>query len=133
MVHFLTMLLAAISIGGGAFTAGGNGQSATGGAVILSTSSAVPVVPVSIGLTGFVPIASGGGYAVTADGRFAFGGDALGVGAGFAQFGGAHSGGTVTAFYDHKLAPLTSLELRGYFPTGSREATAGFLGLKVTL
>ena len=125
--------LAGGSIAGGVYTSGGNGTAATGAGVMLSTSNAVPLVPVSVGLTGFAPLARGGGYAVTADGRFALGGDALGVGYGVGQFGGAHSSGVATAFFDHQVAPLTSIELRGYFPTGTHAATAGFLGLKFSL
>jgi hypothetical protein len=122
------------SIGAGVYTSGGNGSSATGGGVLLGTGASIPVLPVSVGLTGFVPIATGGGYAVTLDGTFAAGGgNALGVGYGFGQFGGAHSGGTLTAFLDHRVAPLTTIELRGYHTTAAGGGTAGVLALKFSL
>lgn len=121
------------SVGGGVFTQSGNGQSSSGGGVLLSTSSAVPLLPASVGLTGFVPIASGGGYAVTVDGRFALGKDAVGVGYGIGQFGAAHSGGTATLFFDHRIAPLTSIELRAYRTMGGQGATAGFAGVKFSI
>jgi hypothetical protein len=124
---------ASVSAGGGFFTAGGNGSSSTGGAVLLSTGAGVPVVPLEFDLSGFVPIASHGGYAVTAEGRFGAGGTAIGAGYGISQFAGGHSGGTATVFLDSKVAPLTSVELRGYIPTFSHGATAGFLGLRFTL
>lgn len=121
------------SVGGGIFTQSGNGQSSTGAGVIVSTSTAVPALPVSVGLTAFGALSRGGGYAATLDGRFAFGSDAIGVGYGVGQFGAGHSGGTATLFYDHKIAPLTSLELRGYKTTGAQGSTAGFAGLKFSL
>lgn len=121
------------SIGGGVYTSGGNGTSSTGAGVLLSSGVGVPLVPVSVGVTGFVPIAKGGGYAVTLDGTVAAGNNAFGVGYGFGQFGGAHSGGTATLFFDHKLAPLTTLELRGYQTTTSGGGTAGLLALKFSL
>jgi hypothetical protein len=124
---------AGISAGGGFLTAGGNGTSENGGALFLSTGSGVPIVPVELDLTGFAPLISHGGYAVTVEGRFGFKGNALGVGYGISQFGQAHSGGTATAFFDTKIAPLTSLELRGFFPTGTRMSTAGFVGLRFSL
>jgi hypothetical protein len=124
---------ASVSAGGGFFAAGGNGTSSTGGGIVLSTGAAVPVIPVSLDLTGFVPISSHGGYAVTAEGRFSIGGAAIGAGYGISQFAGDHSGGTATVFLDSKIAPITSLELRGYIPTFSKGATAGFLGLRFSL
>lgn len=126
--------LAQGSIGGGVYSSGGNGLSATGAGVLLGTGASIPVLPVSVGLTGFAPIAHGGGYAVTLDGAFAAGsGTALGVGYGFGQFGGAHSGGTLTAFIDHRIAPLTTIELRGYQTTAAGGGTAGILALKFSL
>ena len=125
--------LAQISLGAGGFASGGSGQSSNGGAVFLGTGASVPVIPVSVGLTGFVPLARNGGYAVTLDGRFAAAGNAFGIGYGLGQFAGSRSGGTFTAFIDHRIAPLTSLELRGYQTTGSGSATAGFLGVRFSL
>ncbi len=122
------------SIGGGFYTSGGSGVSATGGGVLLGTNASIPVLPASVGITGFAPIARGGGYAVTVDGAFAAGaGNALGVGYGVGQFGGAHSGGTLTAFVDHRIAPLTSIELRGYHTTSAGGGTAGIVALKFSL
>ncbi len=122
-----------VSAAGGLFTQSGNGQSSTGTAVLLSSGRSVPIVPVSIDATGFASLARGGGYALTLEGRFAAAGNAIGAGYGVAQFGGAHSGGTFTAFLDHTIAPLTSLELRGYRTTGASGATAAFLGLRFSL
>jgi hypothetical protein len=121
------------SVGGGIFTESGNGQSSTGGGILLSSSAAVPVLPVSVGLSGFGVLAKGGGYAVTLDGAFLVGKDAIGVGYGIGQFGAAHSGGTGTIFFDHKIAPLAAVELRGYRTTGAEGGTAGYLGVKFSL
>jgi len=122
------------SIGGGVYSSGGNGLTATGGGLLLGTGASIPVIPVSVGLTGFAPLAKGGGYAVTLDGTFAAGaGNAIGAGYGFGQFGSAHSGGTLTAFLDHRVAPLTTLELRGYHTTAVGGGTAGLLALKFSL
>ena len=128
-----TPALAGGSAGAGIFTQSGNGQSSTGAGLILSSSNGVPVIPVSVGLTGFVPLASGGGYAVTVDGKFSFGRNAIGAGYGIGQFGAAHSGGMATLFLDHKIAPLTTFELRGYRTMGGQGATAGFAGLTFSL
>ncbi len=125
--------LADISAGGGVFAGSGTGQSTSGAAVFLSTGKAVPVVPASIDLTGFAPLARGGGYALTLEGRFAALGNAVGAGYGVGQFGGSRSNGTFTVFVDHAVAPLTSLELRGYQTTGADSATAAFLGLRFSL
>ncbi|HUA09516.1 MAG TPA: hypothetical protein VMA98_09600 [Candidatus Acidoferrales bacterium] len=125
--------LAGGSIAGGIYSESGNGQTATGGGVLLSTTSTLPLLPATIGLSGFAPLARGGGYAVTVDGTFSFVNNAIGIGYGIGEFGGAHASGTATAFVLHKIAPLTSVELRGYFPMGSHAATAGFLGLRFTL
>jgi hypothetical protein len=125
--------LAAGSIGGGIYTQSGNGSSSTGGGAIISTSAPVPVVPIQVGVTGFVPLAQGGGYAVTVDGTFSFVNNAIGVGYGIGQFGAGHSGGTATGFLDHKIAPFTSIELRGYVTTGTKGSTAFFGGLKFSL
>lgn len=125
--------LAAGSIGGGIYSGGGNGQTATGAAILLGTSAGIPAVPVSVGVTGFAPLARNGGYALTLDGTFAVGSDAFGAGYGVGRFGGAASGGTLTAFYDHRVAPLTTFELRGYKTTAAGGGTAGFIGLKFSL
>lgn len=127
--------LADISGGGGLFAGGGNSEasSTSGAAVFLSTGKAVPVLPASIDLTGFAPLVRGGGYAVTLEGRFAAAGNAIGAGYGIGQFGGAPAGGTFTVFFDHAIAPLTSLELRGYQTTGARSTTAAFLGARFSL
>ncbi len=125
--------LAAPSIGGGVYTSSGDGQSASGAAIELGTSAGIPAVPVTVGLTGFVPLARGGGYAITLDASFSTGNDAFGAGYGVGQFAGARSGGTITAFYDHRIAPLTTLELRGYKTVAAGGGTAGFLGVKFSL
>lgn len=121
------------SVGGGIFTQSGNGQSSTGAGVLLSSSDPVPILPATVGITGFLPLARGGGYAVTVDGKFSFVNNAIGVGFGVGQFGGAHAGGTATVFVDHKIAPLTSIELRAYRTLGAQGATAGFAGLIFSL
>ncbi len=125
--------LAGGSVAGGVFTQNGNGQSGTGGGVLLSTTDSMPILPATLGLTGFVPLAKGGGYAVTAEGTFSFVNNAIGVGYGVGQFGGAHASGTFTGFLLHQIAPRTSLELRAYIATGSHAVTAGFFGLRFNL
>lgn len=124
---------AQVAVGGGVTTQSGNGSSSTGAGIIVSTGQAVPILPVSIGVTGFVPLVTGGGYALTLDGRFSAGGNAFGVGYGVGQFGAGHSGGTGTIFLDHKIAPLTSIELRGYKTMGSQGSTAALLAIKFSL
>ncbi len=122
------------SIGAGVYAGSGNGQSSTGAAIVIGTSASIPVVPVSVGVTGFAPLARGGGYALTVDGTFAASkSDAFGVGYGIGQFGESKAGGTFTLFYDHRLAPLTTLEIRGYKTAVAGGGTAGFVGLKVSL
>ncbi|HET9030335.1 MAG TPA: hypothetical protein VFN49_09160 [Candidatus Aquilonibacter sp.] len=125
--------LAQGSIGGGVYTSSGNGTTSSGAGVLLSSGVGVPLVPFSVGVTAFAPIAKGGGYAATVDGTFAAGKNAVGVGYGFGQFGSARAGGTATLFFDHQLAPFTTLELRGYQTTKSGGGTAGFLGLKFSM
>jgi hypothetical protein len=121
------------SIGGGGYASGGSGTGSTGAGVLLSSGVGVPAIPVSVGVTGFAPLAKGGGYAVTVDGTFASGSNAVGVGYGLGQFGGARSGGTATLFFDHQLAPLTTLELGGYQTLATGGGTAGLLALKFSL
>lgn len=125
--------LAAGSLGGGIYTQSGNGQSSTGGGIMISSSSPVPLVPIAVGVTGFVPLAQGGGYAVTVDGTFSFVNNAIGFGYGIGQFGAGHSGGTATGFVDRKIAPYTSLEFRAYVTTGTKGSTAFFGGIKFSL
>jgi hypothetical protein len=125
--------LAAGSIGGGIYTQSGNGTSSTGPGLILSSTDPVPLLPATVGITGFVPLATGGGYAVTVDGTFSFVNNAIGVGYGIGQFGSGHSGGTGTIFLDRKIAPFTSLELRGYKTFGTDGSTAFFGGVKFSL
>jgi hypothetical protein len=126
---------AGVSAGGGFFTESGNGSSSSGAGLFLSTGAGVPVLPAEVDLTGFVPLATRGGYAVTLEGRFTLPGTgtALGAGYGIGQFGAGHSSGTFTAFLDSRIAPLTSIELRGYFPSAAQASTAGFLGLRFSL
>jgi hypothetical protein len=128
-----TLSAPAATVGGGVFTGGGNGQNATGAAVLAGTNAGIPLIPVSVGVTGFAALAQNGGYAVTLDGALAFKADAVGVGYGVGKFGNAAAGGTVTAFFDHGLAPFTTLELRGYKTTAASGGTAGFIGLKFSL
>ncbi len=127
---FAAPAVAGVSAGGGLFASGGNGSSSSGAAVLISSGRAVPVLPAELDITGFAPLARGGGYAQTLEGRFGMAGNAIGAGYGIGQFGGSGSGGTFTAFLDHGIAPFTSLELRGYQTTGSNSATAGFLGVR---
>jgi hypothetical protein len=121
------------SIGGGIFTQSGNGSSSTGAGIILSTGAALPILPVSLGVTAFGAISHGSGYAITADGKLGFGGTSVGVGYGLGQFGAGHAGGTATIFLDERVAPFTAIELRGYRTTTAHGSTAAFAGLKFTL
>ncbi len=122
------------SIGGGVYAGSGNGRSTTGAAIMIGSTAGIPLVPFTLGVTGFAPLARGGGYALTLDGTFAASKtDAFGGGYGVGQFGNAASGGTLTAFYDHRLAPFTTLEVRGYKTMAAGGGTAGFIGLKVSL
>jgi hypothetical protein len=121
-----------ISAGVGGFTQSGNGSSSTGAAAFLSSGKAVPILPAEIDLTGFVPLANKGGYAVTLEGRAGILGTYVGAGYGLGQFGAASTSGMFTAFVGTKVLPFTSLELRGYKGTASN-GSAAFLGLRLSL
>jgi hypothetical protein len=141
MIGLLHVLLAATTIGGGIFTAGGTGASSTGPAIVMSSGKGVPTLPVSLGYTELIAIAKGGGMAITLDLRLAWDGtDAIGAGYGIGKMGYSalqnwHGGftGMATVFYDHKIAPKATFEVRGYRPTGSYNLTGGFAGLKFTI
>jgi hypothetical protein len=122
-----------ISGGAGLFTQSGNGASSTGGAVFLSSGRAVPVLPASIDVTGLLPLGGKGGYALTVEGRAGAAGFYGGAGVGVGQLGGAKSTGIFTAFVGAKVAPFTSLELRGYTAAGNTGANAALLGLRFQL
>ena len=122
-----------ISAGAGGFTQSGNGSSQTGGALFLSTGKAVPILPAEVELTGLVPVGPKGGYAVTLEGRAGAAGSYVGAGYGLGQFGGSTTSGTFTAFVGTKVAPFTSIELRGYKTTGSNSGSAAFLGLRLSI
>jgi hypothetical protein len=109
--------LAGGSVAGGAVWQSGNGATSSGAAVLLSTTTAVPVLPATL----------------TADGTFSFVNNAIGIGYGIGKFGAGHAGGVATGFLLHQIAPRTSVELRGYFPNGDKGSTAYFLGLRFSL
>lgn len=127
--------LAGVSVAGGGFVQGS--PSASGPAAILSTTTAVPTVPLAVGGSVFVPLASNGGYAVTAEVRGltggGYGGGYVGGGIGIGNLGGQSYGTVVTLFVGKPIAPLTSIELRLYKQTESGGATAGFVGLRFSL
>ena len=125
--------LAGGSVAGGAVWQSGNGATSSGAAVLLSTTTAVPVLPATVGVSAFGVFAQGGGYALTADGTFSFVNNAIGIGYGIGKFGAGHAGGVATGFLLHQIAPRTSVELRGYFPNGDKGSTAYFLGLRFSL
>lgn len=122
-----------ISGGVGGFTQSGNGSSSTGGAIFLSTGRALPVVPVSVDLTGLGALTRNGGYAITLEGRAGAAGFYGGAGVGFGQFGGAPTSGMFTAFLGAQVLPFTSLELRGYKSSGNSSETGALLGLRFTI
>jgi hypothetical protein len=116
----------------------GTSPSQSGGALMLSTASSVPVVPIGLQATLLVPITRQGGYAVTGEIRGlsggGFGGAYVGVGAGIGNLSiGRTTGPVVTVFGGKSIAPHTSIELRLYQGLQAGGTTAGFLGLRFSL
>lgn len=125
--------MAAVSIAAGGYTQ--SAPSATGGALIFSSGSAIPAVPLEFQGSLLTALTRGGGYAATAEIRGftggGYGGAYIGAGAGFGNLSSDRSSGTVlTAFAGKSIAPLTSIELRFYKQTGNLGATSGFVGVR---
>ena len=124
---------AAVSLAAGGYTQ--SSPSATGGALIFSSGSAVPAVPLEFQGSLLTALTPGGGYALTAEIRGftggGYGGAYIGAGAGFGNLSSDRSTAAVlSAFAGKSIAPLTSIELRLYKQTGNLGATAGFVGLR---
>lgn len=101
---------------------------------MISSGKSVPVLPAEVQFTGMVPLTNNGGYALTAEGRFSAMGTYGGVGAGVGQLGGnGDTSGLLTAFVGKGIAPLTSVELRGYKETRASGGSAVFAGLRFSL
>lgn len=125
-----------VSVAGGAWV--GTSPSQTGGALMLSTASSIPVVPIGLQATLLVPVTRQGGYAVTGEIRGlsggGFGGAYVGAGAGIGNLSvGRTTGPVVTIFGGKGIAPHTSIELRLYQGLQAGGTTAGFLGLRFSL
>jgi hypothetical protein len=124
---------AAVSIAGGGYLQ--SAPSTSGAAVLLSSSAAVPKVPLEVQGSLLVPLTGTGGYAATAEIRGltggGYGGAYVGAGAGIGNLSSNRSAGTVLTFFAGKsIAPLTSVEIRIYKQTQDTGATAGFIGLR---
>ncbi len=116
----------------------GTSPSQTGGALMLSTASSIPTVPIGLQATVLAPITNRGGYAVTGEIRGlsggGFGGAYVGAGAGIGNLAiDRTTGPVVTIFGGKGIAPHTSIELRLYQGLQSGGTTAGFLGLRFSL
>jgi hypothetical protein len=116
----------------------GTSPSQTGGAVMLSTSSSIPVVPVGLQATLLVPVDGQGGYAITGELRglsgAGFGGAYVGIGAGIGDLSvGRRTGPVLTIFGGKAIAPHTSIELRLYQGLEDGGTTAGFAGVRFSL
>lgn len=127
---------ATVSVAGGGWV--GTSPAQSGGAVMLSTGQALPVVPIGIQGTLLIPITKQGGWAATAEVRGlsggGFGGAYVGVGAGVGDLAiGQRSGPVVTIFGGKGIAPHASVELRLYQSLQEGGSTAGFLGFRFTL
>jgi len=125
-----------VSIAGGGWV--GTSPSQSGGALMLSSSSSIPVVPIGLQATLLVPITKQGGYAVTGEIRglsgAGFGGAYVGVGAGIGDLSIARTTGPVVTIFGGKgIAPHTSIELRLYQGLQAGGTTAGFLGVRFSL
>ncbi len=125
-----------VSIAAGGWVGTSPGQS--GGAIMLSTASSIPVVPVGLQATLLVPITGQGGYAVTGEIRGlsggGFGGAYVGAGAGIGNLSiGRTTGPVVTIFGGKGIAPHASIELRLYQGLQTGGTTAGFLGFRFSL
>src|SRR5581483_6782994 len=106
-----------------------------GAAIILSTGSSIPAVPLELQGSLLVPFTGKGGYAATAEIRGftggGYGGAYVGAGAGIGDLSSDHSAGTVfTVFAGKSIAPFTSIEFRLYKQTQATGATAGFAGVR---
>jgi hypothetical protein len=127
---------ATVSVAGGGWV--GTSPSQSGGAVMLSTGQALPVVPIGIQGTLLIPITKQGGWAATAEIRGlsggGFGGAYVGAGAGVGDLAiGQRYGPVVTIFGGKAIAPRTSVELRLYQGLQKGGSTAGFLGFRFSL
>ncbi|MHB8178316.1 MAG: hypothetical protein ACYDA5_06200 [Vulcanimicrobiaceae bacterium] len=127
---------AAISVAGGGYVA--KAPSAGGGAVMISSSASIPVLPVQLQATLFLPLAKSGGYAVLGEVRGltggGFGGAYVGAGAGIGNLSANRTPGPVlTVFAGKPIAPNTAIEIRLLQSTRNGGTTAGFLGLRFTL
>lgn len=125
-----------VSVAGGAWV--GTSPAQSGGAIMLSTASSIPVVPIGLQATLLVPVTRQGGYAVTGEIRglsgAGFGGAYVGAGAGIGNLAiGRRNGPVVTIFGGKEIAPHTSVELRLYQGLQAGGTTAGFLGLRFSL
>ena len=109
--------------------------SSSGAALLLSTGTSVPTLPLAIQGTLFTPLAAPGGYAATLEVRGltggGYGGAYVGAGAGVGTLAGNRSSGTVlTIFAGKSIASLTSIEFRLYKQTQDTGATTAFVGLR---
>lgn len=125
-----------VSVAGGGWV--GTSPSQSGGAIMLSTASSIPVVPIGLQATLLVPVTRQGGYAVTGEIRglsgAGFGGAYVGAGAGVGNLAiGRTTGPVVTIFGGKSIAPHTSIELRLYQGLQTGGTTAGFLGVRFSL
>lgn len=125
-----------VSVAAGAW--GGTSPGQYGAALMLSTSSSIPTVPVGLQATLLAPVTRQGGYALTGEIRglsgAGFGGAYVGVGAGVGDLSvGRSVGPVVTVFGGKGIAPHTSVELRLYQGLQGGGTTAGFLGLRFSL
>jgi hypothetical protein len=124
---------AALSIAAGGFVRDVPSQG--GLAAIVSSGASVPVVPLEVQGSVFVPVTGKGGYAATAEIRGFTGGGAggayIGAGAGIGTLSIDGSTGSVfTIFAGKAIAPFTSVEFRLYKQPKDGGATAGFAGVR---
>src|SRR5579872_3631809 len=118
---------AGISVAGGGLTDSRSPSAVA--AVLVSSGTSVPVVPLALQGSLLAPLTSNGGYAATFEVRGltggGYGGAYVGAGAGLGDLAGAHDSGTVfTLFAGKSIAPMTSVELRLYSQTQDGGATA---------
>jgi len=125
---------AGISVAGGGLT-DSRSQSAVA-AVLVSSGTSVPVVPLALQGSLLAPLTSNGGYAATFEVRGltggGYGGAYVGVGGGVGDLVSNQSAAPIFTFFAGKaIAPLTSIELRIYKQTRDEApVTAGFVGLR---
>jgi hypothetical protein len=127
---------ASVSVAGGGWL--GMSPKQSGGAIMVSSGAALPVVPIGIQGTVLVPITRQGGWAATAEIRGlsggGFGGAYVGAGAGIGNLSISQQyGPVVTVFGGKGIAPFTSIEIRLYQGLQTGGTTAGFLGLRFSL